>query len=216
MAKETCDRTRKISIGFLKKNGYLFINPQSGVIKWFWNNEPSGSAGIESHSCEDYIRFTYTKTYHDGKTEDFDYKVSLTFTRCFFGGYRYWFVCPLICNGVPCGKRVGVLYLTGKYFGCRSCHRLLYDSQYQYRSPKFKYFVEYLKKDELNEKEANLRIKYWYGLPTKKYMKLLNKLGKDPPQKKHNLRLIDEYIKNYHSSLEESEKNDYYGNATQS
>lgn len=78
------------------------------------------------------------------------------------------------------------------------------------------YFVEYLKMDELKEKEANLRIKYWYGLPTKRYMRLLNKLGKDPLHKKQNLRLIDEYIINYHSSLEESEKNDYYGNATQS
>lgn len=202
MAKEKCERVHKISIGFLKKHGYLFVNSQLGIIKWFWGDEPSGSAGIESHSCEDYIRFTYTKTYHDGQTEAFDYKVSLTFSRCYFGGYRYWFICPLTNNGVLCGKRVGVLYLNGKYFGCRSCHNLGYDSQYAYRSQKFMYFVRCLKNDDLEEKKRKLRIKYWHREPTKRYLRLLNKLGQVPLHRDYGL--IDAYLQGY--KIENSQK----------
>jgi hypothetical protein len=43
---------------------------------------------------------------------------------------RWWFVCPLILGGVPCGRRVGKLHLPpqGRYFGCRRCHGLTYAS----------------------------------------------------------------------------------------
>jgi len=47
-----------------------------------------------------------------------------------FGGYRWWFRCPLVVNGVPCLRRCGKLYLPpgGRYFGCRRCHNLTYTS----------------------------------------------------------------------------------------
>lgn len=63
--------------------------------------------------------------------EELDYKVQLVTTPCNLGGLRYWFVCPLVVNDRPCGKRVGKLYLPpgGKYFGCRSCYNLTYQSQ---------------------------------------------------------------------------------------
>ena len=40
--------------------------------------------------------------------------------------YTAWFVCPL----VGCGRRVGKLYLPpgGRYYGCRHCYRLTYES----------------------------------------------------------------------------------------
>ncbi len=58
------------------------------------------------------------------------YSVSLTSTVPRFGGHRWWFVCPLVVNGKPCGRRVAKLYLGpgSKYFGCRHCHRLTYTS----------------------------------------------------------------------------------------
>lgn len=47
-----------------------------------------------------------------------------------FGGRRWWFTCPLIVSGVPCGRRVGKLYSPpqSRYFGCRTCHQLTYRS----------------------------------------------------------------------------------------
>ena len=51
-------------------------------------------------------------------------------TRPGLGGLRWWFECPLTVNGVPCGRRVGRLYLPpwARYFGCRHCFRLTYRS----------------------------------------------------------------------------------------
>jgi hypothetical protein len=58
------------------------------------------------------------------------YQVALTTTRPRFGGLRWWFLCPLVVNGRPCGRRVGKLYLppSGRHFGCRKCHDLTYTS----------------------------------------------------------------------------------------
>ena len=51
--------------------------------------------------------------------------VPFTSTDCTFGKWRVWFVCP----GQDCGRRVGKLYLAGKYFLCRHCHDLTYQSR---------------------------------------------------------------------------------------
>ena len=51
--------------------------------------------------------------------------VSLEWTPCNFGGERPWFVCP----GDRCGRRVAILYGPGKYFLCRHCYDLRYESQ---------------------------------------------------------------------------------------
>ena len=73
--------------------------------------------------------YTSTNTFTKEATK-LDYKAKLINTPCNFGGVRYWFICPLITNGRPCGKKVSKLYLAGgsKYFGCRHCHSLTYIS----------------------------------------------------------------------------------------
>ncbi len=40
------------------------------------------------------------------------------------------FVCGLVVNGRSCGARVKKLYLPpgGRYFGCRRCHDVTYES----------------------------------------------------------------------------------------
>ena len=59
------------------------------------------------------------------------YEISLAQTKCQFGGVRYWFICPVVVNGIPCRKRVGRLYLPpgARYFGCRTCYNLSYRSR---------------------------------------------------------------------------------------
>jgi len=56
--------------------------------------------------------------------------VEIVTTNCHFGGHRFWFLCPLTKNGVPCKRRVRVLYWhsDAPFFGCRSCHDLTYES----------------------------------------------------------------------------------------
>jgi hypothetical protein len=60
-----------------------------------------------------------------GEWEDVSELVELAWTACNFGGERPWFVCP----GVGCGRRVAVLYGPGRYFLCRHCYDLAYQSQ---------------------------------------------------------------------------------------
>lgn len=79
---------------------------------------------------ENYVRVSYNLTdrFSGEKKKELDYKIELVSTTCRFGGQRFWFICPLLVNGIPCGGRVGKLYLPGNatYFGCRHCHNLTY------------------------------------------------------------------------------------------
>ena len=127
----TVEGCKSISSTFLNKNGY-FRGWQPGGIRWTNNQgEEIGSVGI-SVSVSDHdptIRFQYTRTDPEsGLKEDLDYSARLSSTKCYFGGKRWWFRCPLVVNNVPCNRRVTKLYLGGKYFGCRRCYNLAYTS----------------------------------------------------------------------------------------
>jgi hypothetical protein len=55
-----------------------------------------------------------------------DLHVELTTTTPYYGGLRYWFVCP------SCHRRSGMLYSTGlRVYACRRCHGLVYECQYR-------------------------------------------------------------------------------------
>ena len=58
------------------------------------------------------------------------YPLAITWTQPHYGGRRWWWICPLIVDGLPCRRRVGKLYLPPgrRYFGCRHCYHLTYRS----------------------------------------------------------------------------------------
>ena len=58
------------------------------------------------------------------------YLIEITSNRCTFGGRRFWFVCPMTRDGVPCDRRVLRLYLPpgGQMLGCRDCYDLRHQS----------------------------------------------------------------------------------------
>lgn len=62
--------------------------------------------------------------------ESLDYAVLLEQSRSIGGSAPWWFCCPLVRQGRPCGARVRKLYLPpgARYFGCRRCYRLTYRS----------------------------------------------------------------------------------------
>ena len=167
---------RGLSIFWLRKNGFLDGRNRYGGIKWTsrWGSDSNINFELEIGVCP-RIRFLYEQTYDEGHVEHFDYSVDLTTTECHYGGERFWFICPLYMNGRACGKRVGVLYLAGKYLGCRSCYDLAYNSQQdsvRYRAlSKFLGFTQ-----KVDEEEQELRVKYWKGRPTKRYAKFLRKV----------------------------------------
>ncbi len=64
------------------------------------------------------VRFRYTL---NGKPVE--HNVQLMQTDCNYGGVRHWFRCEY------CGRRVGVLYLSGGQCACRHCFKLAYKSE---------------------------------------------------------------------------------------
>jgi hypothetical protein len=174
MGKNTCDGLRTISIYWLKKQGYLSGNYMGGTITWTDRWENKNSIGISVYAGLSEINLNYTNTSHDGIKNEMNYNAQITSTPCYLGGKRYWFICPLVRSGVPCQRRVAILYQGGKYFGCRKCLNLAYESQQQKMSKSLGFCGKYLAimfKSE--DKEAKLRTRFWKGQPTKRYARLL-------------------------------------------
>ncbi|MEI6352771.1 MAG: hypothetical protein WCO35_02430 [Candidatus Nomurabacteria bacterium] len=122
------------------------------------------------------LMYSYNNDYEE--KINLDYIINLTKTNCNYGGYRYWYICPLIINEKPCERRVGIIY-AGKYFGCRHCYKLKYESQSNsnYRKNGLYYsFFKLREIDEIGEKINKLKRWGYKGKPNKKYQKLLNKI----------------------------------------
>src|SRR3989344_1694929 len=107
MSKITVESTKRISVFWLRKNGYL--KPDSyhyGGISWSYNGEPSGNINFlidteNSASYNPFIRFIYrTKPYYEDEWKDMDYKFDLISIPCRYGGKRWYFKCGLYRGGV--------------------------------------------------------------------------------------------------------------------
>ena len=171
--KDEADNLLKIEAWWLKRHGY-FEYHKWGSIEWKWGDDRKSSIGLESDVQDpfnSYVRLHYTQTDNDGEKQDFDYRVELVTTPCHYGGKRYWFICPLSSRGKRCGRRVGVLYKSGSYFGCRHCHSLCYRSQNQNRNSKhypFFRFMDLLMKED----DEDYRYLYYKGKPTKRLKRM--------------------------------------------
>ena len=129
--KPTVEGCLNIDVNRFARDGTIFPG-SAGTISWkrSRSGKITDTLGFAIR-CSDSTAWLLTLDYRVGRgTNKFpvDLPIRLTTTRPGFGGYRWWFVCPLIVNGVPCNRRVGKLYLRGRYFGCRICHDLRYVS----------------------------------------------------------------------------------------
>ncbi len=134
--KTTVEECKSISTTFLKKHGYLYGSWKGGM-KWMRNGEEISSIEfmITTMKQDGHIRLQYAHTDRQtGKKEGLDYTAQLVTTPCYFGGRRWWLLCPLVKNGVSCSRRVLKLHLGGKYFGCRHCYNLTYTSSQEHDS----------------------------------------------------------------------------------
>ena len=176
MGKEEADGLKKVSVQFLKKHGYFNSGWRSGTLNFSRNGFPTGNVGIQIFidECEKYIKFIYTQTDNStGEKKDFDYKVPLVTTPCYFGGKRYWFRCSASRAGVYCGRRIGTLYKDGDYFACRYCYDLTYSSRKL--SGIFKSAGQVISAPELDELKEQVKREYYAGKITKKYSRFLKK-----------------------------------------
>lgn len=122
--RSTTDDHKSIPVCFLNRHGYFKSSGQIGSMTWSRDGIQTGSIGLRSSMVqgEEHIFFFYTCTDRHGNKTEVDNRIQLTSTLCNFGGRRWWFVCS------GCGRRVGVLYLSDKYFSCRRCNNLTYQS----------------------------------------------------------------------------------------
>lgn len=130
--KKVLNGRLSLSVFQLRRLGYFIGAGAIGSFSW-----PS-ALGVSSSrvmvasriACPvEHISLGYELLDHSGNKEQLNYSISLAATMCNYGGIRYWFICPLQRNDEPCGRRVAVLYLVGRYFGCRQCLGLTYRSQ---------------------------------------------------------------------------------------
>jgi hypothetical protein len=171
MSKTEADYLKKIQIWWLLKDMKNRLIKEGEI---FWGeNGSEGSIGYKLWLTPDFPRLALSYTVGEEKKE-IKYVVPIIQTDCNFGSTRFWFQCSLYKNGERCGRRVGVLYKTGEYFGCRHCHELTYRTRNQNTSSAHHGLYECVK---LSKKMEDLQEKVkrftWRGRPTKKYRRLL-------------------------------------------
>ena len=118
----TCEGILKVGVHHRGRWSWTYSNGKGFALNYLVDGQDPDHASLH---------LTYSWTWgNTEKPESADYTVRLTTTRPYLGGLRWWFICPLIVNGEACNRRVAKLYLPGsaRYFGCRHCHRLTYES----------------------------------------------------------------------------------------
>jgi hypothetical protein len=98
------------------------------TLRWSRAGRETGSirGAVEGSDRPKHLLLFYRHRSGPGNEwEDVHQPVALTWTACNFGGERPWFICP----GAGCGRREANLYGPGKYFLCRHCYDLVYESQ---------------------------------------------------------------------------------------
>ena len=106
-------------------------------------------------------------TYHPKEYLESTQTIYLTTTKCYFGGFRWWLLCP------QCNRRARKLYLVDRY-ACRFCHNLAYRSQRRNRhSPLYSAQKELDRQEKAEKLLQHLRSKIYNGQPTKRYLKIM-------------------------------------------
>jgi hypothetical protein len=125
--KTTTGECQSVDVRYLHREGLL----KSGgwfSLRWLRGEREIGSIGgvVEGTQTPERVILSYRhRRGPGGEWEDIREPVLLAWTACNFGGERPWFICP----GAGCGRRVAILYGPGRYFLCRHCYDLVYESQ---------------------------------------------------------------------------------------
>lgn len=113
--KNTAESSLPLDVRRLKRTGCLIPGK---YFEWQWSTGGNVRASIGITVQEDYLKLQYTHK----KTEAIKQRISFDRTPCNYSGERVWFICP------HCGRRCAVVYGAGKYFSCRKCYNLTYET----------------------------------------------------------------------------------------
>jgi hypothetical protein len=113
--KSAAESSLPLDIRKLKRKGCL---TPGKWFEWQWTIGGNVHSSIGAVAHYDHLVLKYTHK----KTEDVEQKIYFTWTPCNYGGERIWLRCPY------CGRRCAVIYASGKYFACRVCCDLTYET----------------------------------------------------------------------------------------
>ena len=127
-AMTTVEDCLKLDINFMQRKKFV-VAGVSGKLTWSrWGEVFSSISYRVRKACygDDLILvLTYTATIREEKYP-IEEEICIIKTPAYYGNYRYWISCPL------CGRtdKLCKMYLPpgGKYFGCRRCYSLTYES----------------------------------------------------------------------------------------
>lgn len=162
-----------LSMSFLKKHNYIISDQyQSGTMKWSRNGGKRASIKISVQIYEDRGVLTLDYLY---KKEPVNYNIQITSKKSNLGKGKIWFfVCPN--TGKLCRKLYGK-----KYFLHREAYSgIMYQKQIESKSYRLmdKLYGPYFESERLYEQLYTPYFKKFYkGIPTKKYLKIMEKLN---------------------------------------
>ena len=126
-SKMTVEECRELDINRFVRAG-MIAPLQIGTVTWRDQHTGKVVASIDFLTKPVGDSLELLLKYRLQRQENVNLPIRLQTTVPHFGGSRWWFTCPLLNDGLPCRRRVGKLYLRGKFFGCRHCHDLTYRS----------------------------------------------------------------------------------------
>lgn len=89
-----------------------------------WPGEGKVMADAQVACCGRTVSITYRVKEASGRWRETNFNIVLVWSKCYFGGGRPFFICPL----PGCQRRSAILYF-GKHLSCRVCQRLSYPCQ---------------------------------------------------------------------------------------
>jgi hypothetical protein len=132
-AVEDC---KALDLGVIVRAGPVEAG-RAGMVRWLRGEVEVGVIGYELVRLAGgglAVRLGYRWIHPLSGSRDVILDVPLEAAPLPRGGVRWWGRCPLALAGVPCGRRVGKLYLAPGCpdFACRRCHRLAYRSSQEH------------------------------------------------------------------------------------
>jgi hypothetical protein len=169
--KGIVDDYQRVDLAQIKRAGVY----SDMTISWGVNRESSIGLILDTEQMTARFRYRQLNKVED-TSEDFDYTIPLDSTPCHFGGFRYWFKCQAITpDGTICNRRVRALLNGGRYYVCRHCLNLSYQSKQETRSsiPEFQALRYLIKREQKMEKLLPIKKITHKGKYTKRYQKYL-------------------------------------------
>ncbi|QQS59890.1 hypothetical protein IPN35_03410 [Candidatus Peregrinibacteria bacterium] len=183
--KKTAEGLQSISIVRMKQWGFFNEKEsfRSGSFTW-GDDRNKTSVGYSFSLSEKELRLQYSfvNDPNNPKAKQ-DYKIRLSTSSCRYGGVRYWIHCP------RCERRVGKLYLAGKYvFACRQCWNLTYSicnaSGLERRIGKFLSYCD------LDEEFSKLKRWYHRGITSDQYDNFVERFSEEERELQEEMMTI--------------------------